>query len=61
MVSEAKKRSQARFDAENTVRFNIKLNRRTDAELIELLQSGGSKQGLIRQALREYIQNHKEG
>ena len=60
MTTEAKKKSKARFDALNCVKFGIKLNKRTDAELIELLQSVESKQGLIRQALREYIANHKK-
>lgn len=60
MTTEAKKKSKARFDALNTVKFGIKLNKRTDAEIIALLQSVDSKQGLIRQALREYIENHKK-
>ena len=60
MTSEAKKKSKARFDALNTVKYTIKLNKRTDTALIELLGSVESKQGLIRQALREYIENHKK-
>lgn len=60
MRSEARKKSQARFDAQNTKRYTLKLNKRTNAELIELLDSVESQQGLIKQALREYIENHAE-
>lgn len=60
MRSEARKKSQARFDAQNTKRYTLKLNKRTNAELIELLDSAESQQGLIKQALREYIENHAE-
>lgn len=54
MVSEAQKRAQERYDAENTVRVTVKLNRNTDAELIEMLENAPSKQGLIREALRAW-------
>lgn len=60
MRSEARKKSQARFDAQNTKRYTLKLNKRTNAELIELLDSAESQQGIIKQALREYIENHTE-
>ena len=54
MVSEAQKKAQERYDAENTVRVTIKLNKTTDAELIEMLENAPSKQGLIREALRAW-------
>lgn len=53
-TSDAQKRAQARYDAQNTVRVTIKLNKTTDAELIEMLENAPSKQGLIREALRKY-------
>ncbi len=52
MVSEAQKKAQERYDAQNTVRVTIKLNKATDAELIAMLEKSPSKQGLIREALR---------
>lgn len=55
MVSEAQKRAQERYDAQNTVRVTIKLNKTTDAELIEMLENAPSKQGLIREALRAWV------
>ena len=59
-VTEANRRAKKKFDALNCVHFGMKLNKRTDADIIALLESADSKQGLIRQALREYIENHKE-
>lgn len=44
---------QARYDAANTRRINIKLNRKTDADIIEMLEAAESKQALIKQALRQ--------
>lgn len=53
-TSDAQKRAQARYDAQNAFRVTLKLNRKTDADLIELLENVPSKQGLIREALRAY-------
>lgn len=57
MTTEAKKKSKARFDSLNTRRYGIKLNKRTDAELIALLDDSGNAQGTIRKALRLYIKS----
>ena len=46
---------QARYDAANTLRINIKLNLRTDADLIAALDAAPAKQTLIKQALRAYL------
>lgn len=46
---------QAKYDAANTVQIRLKLNRKTDADLIALLDAAENKQGLIKQLLREYI------
>lgn len=43
MVSEAKKKSQARWDKDNAIRFCIKLNKRTDADIIKFLEEVESK------------------
>ena len=52
---EKKYEPQAKYDAANTVQIRLKLNRKTDADIIELLDSAENKQGLIKQLLREYI------
>lgn len=52
--SEAKKR----WDKENTTFIKAKLNRNTDKDILEYL-ADKPKQTVIKAALREYIQNHK--
>ena len=43
--------SQARYDAANTVRITMKLNRRTDAPILARLQAVPSMSGYIRQLI----------
>ena len=52
---EKKYEPQAKYDAANTVQIRLKLNRKTDADILQLLESVDNKQGLIKQLLREYI------
>lgn len=62
MTSEAKKKSKARFDKLNTRHFSIKLNKRTDTEIIEFLDNSGNIMGTIRRALRLLMETErKEG
>lgn len=44
---------QERYDKENTVQFRLKLNKKTDADVIEKLQSVDNKQGYIKRLIRE--------
>lgn len=44
---------QDRYDAANTVQVKLKLNIKTDADIIEALNKAPSKQGLIKEALRK--------
>lgn len=49
------------WDRENTVRFSIKLNKRTDADILELLDSSGEpRQTLIKKALRDFFKETKK-
>ena len=52
--SEAKRKWQK----ENTVQVPLKLQKSTDADIIEYLE-GKVKNAVIKAALREYIENHK--
>lgn len=47
--------SQKKYDKLNTVKFTIKLNVNTDGELIEMLSTSDNKQGLIKRALYNYL------
>lgn len=44
----------ARYDAVNSKTFCVKLNRKTDADIIETLDNAPSKQGYIKDAIRAY-------
>ncbi|MBR6532976.1 MAG: hypothetical protein IKT44_00910 [Clostridia bacterium] len=65
MKNTAKKTSTAqieainRYNAKNTTATIIRLNNKTDAELIEFLENCGNKQGTIKAALRLYMQDIK--
>lgn len=50
---------QAKYDKENTVRIAIKLNKNTDADIIEFLEKSGNKQGIIKELIRKEIAKEK--
>lgn len=52
MITEAQKRAQKKYDAANTKQFVLKLNRKTDAEIIARLESVGNIQGYIKDLIR---------
>ena len=52
MVSEAKKRANERYDAENTVQVKMKLNKNTDADIIEWLAGISNRQGYLKELIR---------
>ena len=55
ITSESQKRAQARYDAEHTTRISLKLNTRTDMDIIRWLWRQRSKQGAIKKLIREDI------
>lgn len=55
MVTEAQKRAQEKYDLQNTVQIKMKLNRITDADIIEILSKKENKQGFIKQLIRESV------
>ena len=60
--SEAKRR----WDAENTEKITIKFQKKTDTDILDFLRESVdgtdiSKQTVIKAALREYMERHKEG
>lgn len=56
--------SKKRWDKENTSPLLIKFQNKTDGDILEYLASasgeGRTKQSIIKLALREYMNNHKE-
>lgn len=53
MSTEAQKRASAKYDAGNTVRVTLKLNKKTDADIIHKLESEPNKSAYIKAKLRE--------
>lgn len=50
---------QIKYDDENTVHKSIKLNKKTDADIIAAMDKAPSVQGLIKDAIRFYLANKK--
>ena len=55
MLTESQKKAQAKYDKANTRQIHLKLNRRTDADVIQALDNAESKQGYIKLLIRADI------
>lgn len=55
-VSEAQKRASNRYDRENTKAVALKLNKKTDADILAKLEEVGNVQGYIKQLIRADIE-----
>ena len=47
--------AQSRYDKANRVAYSLRLNKKTDADVLEALANSGNKTGLVREAIRAYI------
>lgn len=52
-------KTKAAWDKKNTVMISVKLQYTTDGDILQFLE-GKQKQTVIKLALREYMENHKE-
>ena len=52
MATEAQRRANMKYEAENTRQVHLKLNLRTDKDVLEKLDSVPSKQGYIKELIR---------
>lgn len=52
MATESQTRAQKKYDAKHTRQLHLKLNRRTDRDVLEKLDSVPSKQGYIKALIR---------
>lgn len=50
-----KYKAQAKYDKENTIRVVIKLNKKTDADIIEWIEKQYNKSGSIKTTIREHL------
>ena len=53
MATEAIRRAVRKYDAANTKQVHLKLNRKTDAEIIEHLDKQNNVQGYIKDLIRQ--------
>ncbi len=55
MVTDAKKRANAKYDAWHTQQVKLKLNTKTDADILNRLKQVETVQGYIKRLIREDI------
>lgn len=60
MTSEALRKAISKYDKNNTKQFNLKLNKKTDKDILDCLEQVKNKQGFIKEALRDYIAKNKK-
>ena len=58
MEEKKKEKPQNKYNKNNTVQYAFRLNKNTDAELIEFFNSVKNKSGLIKNLLKEYLKNN---
>lgn len=59
--SEAAKRASAKYDKENTIQIMLKLNKRTDADILEFFSHlDETRMGFIKKAIREKMERDTE-
>ena len=52
MTSKAQLRAQAKYDKDNTVQVKLKLNKKTDKDIITRLAAADNQQGYIKELIR---------
>lgn len=57
MRTEALKKAQSKYEKENITSVRLKLNNKTDADIIAFLDTCDNKQGTIKAILRVHIEN----
>lgn len=53
MPSDAQKKAIQKYDKANTVQIKMKLNKHTDADILQKLDEVDSKQGYIKKLIRD--------
>lgn len=57
MATAAQKAATTKYDKENTIRLSLKLNKTTDADILEKLNQVESKQGYIKELIRQDLRS----
>ena len=61
MVSNAQRRASAKYDKENAVVLTVKLNKKTDSDILAALESVTNRNAFIKKIIREKIAESKRG
>ena len=61
MSTEAQKRASAKYDREKTKTYALKLNLKTDADIVEWLAKQPNVQGYLKQLIRRQIAYNVNG
>ena len=61
MIPESQKKAADKYQKQNIQQLIVKLNIKTDADIIRFLWSVSNKQGLIKRLLREEMERQKAG
>lgn len=56
MATDAQIKAQTKYDVKNTRQVHLKLNRRTDSDVLEKLDNVPNKQGYIKRLIREDLE-----
>ena len=48
-----------KYDDENTIQIKLKLNLKTDADILSFLEASGNKQGTIKSLIRNELKNRE--
>ena len=59
MASRAHNEAVKRYDAENAVQIRMKLNKKTDADILEWLARQENRQGMLKMLIRKEIARDK--
>lgn len=59
VVTEAKKRANAKYDKNNTRQIMLKLNLNTDKEILDHLDRQNNRQGYIKRLIREDMERQR--
>ena len=55
-TSEAQRRATAKYNKQNTITYGMKMNKKTDADIIKKFEEVGNVQGYLKKLVREDIQ-----
>ena len=59
-MTPAEKRAKAKYDEKNTVQVKLKLNLKTDKDILEALERSGNKQGYIKELIMADLANQNK-